>query len=91
MLTRNGILATAGVLGLAGLGVMAVPPPAQAWWGRGGVSLGIALPPVVVAPPYYARPPVAYYPPPPVAYYAPPRAWVPAHWRGGYWIPGHWR
>ena len=99
MFTRNRIAAAVTVLGLTGLGVMAAPPSAQAWWAHGGgwgwhggLRLGVVLPPVVVAPPYYAPPPVAYYPPPPPVYYTPrPRpAWVPAHWRNGYWVPGHW-
>jgi hypothetical protein len=90
------VLAIAGV---AALGVVAVPGKAEAWW-RGGwccrVGIGIAVPPVVVAPPVYAPPPVYYAPPPayyppPSAYYAPPpRAWVPAHWQGNVWVPGHW-
>lgn len=82
------------VAGVASLGVIALPGKAEAWW-RGGwwccrVGIGIAVPPVVVAPPAYAPPPV-YYAPPPTAYYAPPqRFWVPPHWQGNVWVPGHW-
>jgi hypothetical protein len=97
MFTKSRIAATAAVLGLTGLGVLASPAPALAWWhgGWGGVRVGVALPPLVVAPPYYAPPPTAYYAPPPAYYtpspYAPPaRVWVPGHWRGGYWVPAHW-
>ena len=81
----------AAVLGLAAVGVAAMPTDANAWW-RGGYGVGIWVPPVVVAPPpvYYAPPPV-YYAPPPVAYYPPPRRfWVPPHWEGPYWVRGHW-
>jgi hypothetical protein len=83
--------AVSAIAGLAALGVAALPGQAHAWW---HVGIGIALPPVVVAPaPVYVPPPV-YYAPPPVAYYAPPpppqRPWVPAHWENGYWVPGHW-
>ncbi len=91
MLTRNRIVGLAGVLGVIGLGVIAAPAPAQAWWvGGGGVRFGVVLPPVVVAPPpvYYAPPP-AYYAPPP-AYYTPRPYWVRGHWSRGYWVPGHW-
>ena len=67
----------AAVLGLAAVGVAAMPTDANAWW-RGGYGVGIWVPPVVVAPP-------------PVAYYAPPRRfWVPPHWEGPYWVRGHW-
>jgi hypothetical protein len=79
----------AAVAGLALVGMAAVPHHAEAWW-RGGVGVGIWVPPVVVVPPVYAPPPVAYYAPPP-AYYPPPhRVWVPPHWEGPYWIQGHW-
>jgi hypothetical protein len=94
-------MATA-VIGLSAIGVMAMPHDAKAWW-RGGIGVGIVVPPVVVAPaPYYAVPVYAppYYPPPvyaapryvppPVAYVAPRRIWVPSHWQGPYWVPGHW-
>lgn len=89
------LVPVAVVLGLAVLGVAAVPGSAKAWWAGGWgccrVGFGIVFPPVVVAPPpVYVAPPYAYYPPPP-AYYPPPRGhWVPGHWRGGYWVPGHW-
>jgi len=80
------------IIAVAGLGVIAMPGKAEAWW-RGGwwccrVGIGITVPPVVVAPPVYA-PPVYYAPPP--AYYAPPqRIWVPPHWQGNVWVPGYW-
>jgi hypothetical protein len=83
-------LGTAAVVaGLATVGVAAVPHDANAWW-RGGVGVGIWVPPVVVAPPpVYVAPPVAYAPPP--GYYpAPRRVWVPPHWEGPYWVQGHW-
>jgi hypothetical protein len=87
---RGGALAIAG---LAALGVAALPGSAHAWW-RGGVGVGIYVPPVVVAPPPVYVPAPAYYPPPPVAYapaYAPPaRVWIPPHWEGPYWVQGHW-
>lgn len=85
------------VAALAVLGAVAVPGSAHAWW-RGGVGVGIWVPPVVVAPapvyrapPVYYAPPPAYYAPPPVVY-APPRArmWIQPHWEGPYWVPGHW-
>jgi hypothetical protein len=93
---------TLGALaGMAALGSIALPGSAHAWW-RGGVGVGIWVPPVVVAPApvyvpppvYYAPPPVTYVPPP-EAYAAPPpyprpRAWIPPHWAGPYWVPGHW-
>jgi hypothetical protein len=84
----------AAVLGLAVVGVTAMPHAANAWW-RGGVGFGFWGPPVVVVPPpvyaapYYAPPPVVYAPP--AAYYPPPRRfWVPPHWNGPYWVRGHW-
>lgn len=89
------IVAGCGMLGLAAVGVAAAPQPARAWW-HGGWSVGIALPPVVVAPAPVYVPPPAYYPPPPFyygtpAYYpAPARVWIPGHWVGGYWVPAHW-
>jgi hypothetical protein len=75
-----------GVLGLALLGVAALPHKAEAWW-RGGVGFGVVLPPVV-----YAPPPTVVYAPPPAVVYAPPprRVWVPPHWEGPYWVRGHW-
>jgi hypothetical protein len=84
----------AAVLGLAVVGVTAVPHDAKAWW-RGGFGVGIVVPPVVVAPPVYGppvyvAPPVAYVPPPPAYYPVPRRVWVPPHWEGPYWIQGHW-
>ncbi len=85
---RLGSLAAA--VAVVGIGVMAMPGHAQAWW-RGGccaVGIGIFAPPVVVAPPIYAPPPVYY--PPPLAYAPPQRPWIPPHWEGGYWVPGHW-
>ena len=86
------------MLGLAAIGVTATPQPAHAWW-RGGVwccSVGVVLPPVVVAPPvYYAPTPVYASPPgyyaPGYGYgYAPVRVWIGPHWAGGYWVGGHW-
>ncbi len=95
MFTGKRLGAALAVLGVAALGVVAAPGSAKAWWGwRGGVGVGVALPPVVVAPPvYYPPPPVVYAPPPPVAYAPPPRGpfWVPGHWQRGYWVPGHWQ
>ena len=90
MFTSKRLGAISVMTGLTALGVAAMPAPAHAWW-RGGVGIGIWVPPVVVAPaPVYAPPPV-YYAPPPAAYYPPPRrAWIPAHWENGYWVPGHW-
>jgi hypothetical protein len=84
----------AAVLGLAAVGVAAVPHDAKAWWHE-GIGIGVVVPPVVVAPPppvYYPAPPVAYVPPPPPGYYAPPphRVWIPPHWEGPYWVRGHW-
>ena len=83
--------AISAVTGLAVLGVATMPSPANAWW-RGGIGIGVYVPPVVVAPaPVYAPP--VYYAPPPAAYYPPPppnHVWVPPHWEGGYWVPGHW-
>jgi hypothetical protein len=96
MFTSKRLASLAGFLALAAVGVAAMPGKAEAWWRGGwccGIGIGIALPPVVVAPPpvYYAPPPPAYYPPPVAAYYPPPRpVWVPPHWQGGYWVPGHW-
>lgn len=58
-----------------------MPHDAKAWW-RGGVGIGIWVPPV------YAAPPVVYVPPPP--YYPPRRVWVLPHWEGPYWVQGHW-
>jgi hypothetical protein len=85
----------AAVAGLAAVGVAAMPHDANAWW-RGGIGVGIRVPPVVVAPPpVYLAPPVVYAPPPiyyppPVYYPAPRRVWVPSHWQGPYWVRGHW-
>ena len=81
------------IAALAAIGITAFPGKAEAWW-RGGwccrVGIGIAIPPVVVAPPAYYAPPPVYYAPPP-AYYAPAQpAWVPPHWQGNVWVPGHW-
>jgi hypothetical protein len=83
------------VAGLAALGIAAMPGSAHAWW-RGGIGLGIYVPPVVVAPPavyappaYYAPPPVVYAPPV-AAYPGPARVWIPPHWEGPYWVRGHW-
>ena len=87
MVNAKRIASMAAVLGLAAIGVTAMPHDAKAWW-RGGYGVGIYVPPVVVAPPVYAAPPVAYAPPP---YYGPPRrVWVPPHWEGPYWVRGHW-
>ena len=87
---RFGIVVS--MIGIALVGIMAVPHDAKAWW-RGGFGVGIVVPPVVVAPgPVYAPPAYAapVYAPPPVAYYAPRRVWVPPHWEGPYWVRGHW-
>jgi hypothetical protein len=84
--------AIAAVAGLAALGVASLPHPAEAWWrGPWCCTIGVWVPPVVVAPaPVYAPPPV-YYAPPAVAYAPPPRrVWVPGHWNGPYWVPAHW-
>ncbi len=87
MVTTKRLASIAAVLGLAIIGVTAMPHDANAWWRR-GFGVGVYVPPVVVAPPFYAQP---TYVGPPVAYYPPPRrAWIPPHWRGGYWVPGHW-
>ena len=94
MVNKKRLASLAAVLGLAVIGVTAMPHDAKAWW-RGGFGVGIYVPPVVVGPPVYAPPvyvvpPVAYTPPPP-AYYPPPRrVWVPPHREGGYWVQGHW-
>jgi hypothetical protein len=87
--TTRRIAATCTVIGLAAIGVAAIPKPANAWWHGYGWGVGIYVPPIVVAPPpaYYPAP--AYYPTP--TYYAPSAsAWIPAHWQGNYWVPGHW-
>jgi hypothetical protein len=54
------------ILGLAALGIAAMPHDAKAWW-RSGIGIGVWVPPVVVVPPpvAYAPPPVAYVPSPP--------------------------
>jgi hypothetical protein len=69
------------------------PSPAQAWWARGGVVVGV---PFVVAPRVYVAPPIAYVPPPvvygpPVAVYPRPYArWIPGHYDyRGFWVRGH--
>lgn len=86
-MNTNRLASMAAVLGVAVVGVTAMPHDANAWW-RGGYGVGIWVPPVLVAPPVYA-PPV--YVAPPVAYYAPPqRFWVPPHREGPYWVRGHW-
>ena len=81
----------AAVAGLAAIGIAAMPHAANAGW-RGGVGIGIWVPPVVVAPPpvYVAPPPAVVYAPPPPAYYPPQRVWIPPHWEGPYWVQGHW-
>ena len=86
MMNSKRLASIAAVLGLAMVGVTAMPHDANAWWRR-----GYWIAPVVVVPPpvYYARPPVVVVAPP-VAYYAPRRVWVPAHWNGPYWVHGHW-
>ena len=91
MLNTKKLASIATVLGLAVVGVTAMPHDAKAWW-RGGWGVGIWVPPVVVAPPpvYYAPPPVAYVAPPVPYYPAPRRVWVPPHWNGPYWVRGHW-
>ena len=60
MVKTKRMASIAAVLGLAAVGVMAMPHNANAWWRR-----GIWIAPVYVAPPpvYYA-PPVIYAPPP---------------------------
>jgi hypothetical protein len=91
------LASAAALLGLVAIGTAAAPKPANAWWAHGGwcCSVGVYVPPVVIAPPVVVAPaPVyeapAYYGPAP-AYYAPPqRVWIPAHWHNGYWIRGHW-
>jgi hypothetical protein len=90
---RKHIGTAAAVAVLAVVGMTAMPGAAHAWW-RGGMGVGIWVPPVVVAPPppvYVA--PARIYAPPPVAYYEPPprRFWIPPHWEGPYWVAGHWR
>jgi hypothetical protein len=89
MTNKKSLASIAGIMGLAAVGVTAMPHDAKAWW-RGGFGVGIVLPPVVVAPPVYVAPPVAYVPPPAPYYVAPRRVWIPPHWRGPYWVPGHW-
>ncbi len=90
MLKGRRLGAALAALGVIGLGLTAAPGSARAWWAggwgwHGGVSVGVALPPVVVAPPpYYVAPPVAYAAPPPVVYAPPPP-------RGPVWVPGHWQ
>jgi hypothetical protein len=91
---KTKLASVAAVIGLAAVGIAAVPHDAKAWW-HGGGGFGIYVPPVVVAPPVvypppvYVAPPVAYAPPP--VYLPPPhRVWVPPHWEGGYWVQGHW-
>jgi hypothetical protein len=85
MVKTKRLASVAAVLGLAAVGVMAMPHNANAWWRR-----GIWIAPVyVVPPPVYYAPPVVYTAPP-VAYYAPRRFWVPPHWEGPYWVRGHW-
>jgi hypothetical protein len=89
---RKHIGTAAAVAVLAVVGMTAMPGAAHAWW-RGGMGVGIWVPPVVVAPPpVYVAPP-RIYAPPPVAYYEPPprRFWIPPHWEGPYWVPGQWR
>jgi hypothetical protein len=92
MFRNTRLSAALAVVGLAGIGIAALPGKAEAWWRAGwscGIGFGVVVPPVVVAPPIYAPPPVYY--PPPVTYYPPPRRlWIPPHWQGGYWVPGHW-
>ena len=87
------LASAAAILGLAAIGIPAMPASANAWWRGPGVGIGIFVPPIYVAPPpYYAPPPVAYYAPPPGYYYGPPhRYWVPDHWERGYWVRGRWR
>ena len=66
-LRRAGLVLGLGAGALVG---QAALKPAHAWW-RGGWSVGIGFPPIVVAPPVY-YPPAAYYPPPPLYYPVPP-------------------
>jgi hypothetical protein len=80
------LAAGCAVVGLAAIGLVAMPGQANAWWYNHGwgYGVGVYVPPVVVAPA-----PVYY--PAPSYYYAPPvRAWIPAHYQNGYYIPGHW-
>ncbi len=68
-------LRTAVVLLLIGLGMLAVPGTAQAWWHHGPRWYGgvYIAPPVYVPPPVYAAPPVyAPYYAPPAEYAGPP-------------------
>ena len=89
MVRRRRPAAVLAIAGVSGLAVAALPGKAEAWWCC-RVGIGIALPPVVVAPRSVYAPPPVYYAPPP-AYYAPPqRIWVPPHWQGSIWVPGHW-
>lgn len=94
MVNRKRLVSMAAVLGLAVVGITAMPNDATAWW-RSGFGVGIVVSPVVVAPPVYAppvyvAPPVAYVPPPPAYYPAPRRVWIPPHREGAYWVQGHW-
>ena len=78
------VAATCTVLGLATVGIGAVPKPANAWWYHHGYGwgAGVYVLPVVVTP-------VPAYFPAPIYYAPPPSIWVPGHWQNGYWIPGH--
>jgi hypothetical protein len=87
MVRTKRMASVAAVLGLATVGVMAMPHNANAWWRRGVWIAPIYVPP----PPVYYAPPVVYARPPVVAYYAPRRVWIEPHWYGGYWVRGHWR
>jgi hypothetical protein len=84
----------AALAALVGVGIIAMPGQAQAWWRGGwccGVGIGLYVPPIVVAPPAYYAPPPVYYAPPPAAYYPQQQGvWIPGHWQGGYWVPAHW-
>jgi hypothetical protein len=59
-----------------GLGSVALPTPASAWW-RGGFVVGVVPPPFYFGPPVFYPPPVVYAPPP-VFYAPPPAAFAPA-------------
>lgn len=61
MLKSRRLGAVLAIAGVATIGIMALPGKAEAWWRGGfccGVGFGVVIPPVVVAPPYYAPAPV---------------------------------
>lgn len=80
MVNIKRLASVAAVLGMAAVGVTAMPHAANAWWRHG---VWIAGPVVVVGPPVvYAAPRVVY---------VPPAVWVRPGWYGGVWVRGHWR